>query len=83
VSNFVELINILQRRKESFFSAFRGHQIQLLEKQIIYRANMLVKGYSDISNICRELEAFPGWRKCAVFFGAKKSFFFRPASSPL
>jgi len=74
--NFVELINILQRRKESFFLLSGDTKYNYLKNKIIYRANMLVKGYSDISNICRELESVPGVEEVRRLFWGKKIFFF-------
>ncbi len=74
--NFAELISRLQKRKESFFLLSGDTKYNYLNNKIIYRANMLVKGYSDISNICRELESLPGVEQVQRLFWGKKLVFF-------
>jgi len=72
--NFSELANALQKRKDSFFLISGDTRYDFLNNKIVYRANMLVRGYSDISNICRELESVPGVEEVRRLFFSKKIF---------
>jgi GTP pyrophosphokinase len=74
--NFAEIINTMQRRKEAYFLLSGDTKYNFLNNKIIYRANMLVRGYSDISNICRELESVPGVEEVQRLFWGKKFIFF-------
>lgn len=74
--NFTELANTLQKRKDSFFLISGNTKYDFLNNKIVYRANLLVRGYSDISNICRDLESVPGVEEVQRLFFTKKILFF-------
>ena len=74
--NFTELANSMQKRKDAFFLISGDTKYDFLNNKIVYRANMLVRGYSDISNICRDLENVPGVEEVQRLFFSKKILFF-------
>ncbi len=73
--NFTELAAAMQRRKDAIFLISGSTKYNFINNKITYRANLLVKGYSDIANIFRELESVPGVEQVErVFFGKKALF---------
>lgn len=74
--NFADLANVLQKRKEQIFLLSGDTKYNYFKNKIIYRASMLVSGYKDISNICRDLENLPGVEEVQRLFWYRKLFFF-------
>lgn len=73
--NFSELAAAMQKRKDTIFLISGNTKYNFINNKITYNANMLVRGYSDISNICRALESVPGVEKVQRIFWGKKLLF--------
>ncbi len=74
--NFADLANILQKRKENIFLLSGETKYNFFKNKIIYRATMLVSGYKDVSNICRDLENLSGVEEVQRLFLVRKVLFF-------
>lgn len=75
-ANMVKFAEITQKRKDSSILVASETKYDFFTKKIIIKTTFYVRSFSDISNICRELEQIDGVKEVRRVFLNKKIVFF-------